>query len=444
MIKYIKDHNKIAYILYLLIIIIIGIIFCLTYKKEDFNYSLEFENQSKFVLHFSKSGNVVKAKCLNDYCDQNIEISRFLKTNYSDLERQINFLLFDELNINPELNIKLLKGKKNIDDLIKIYSKKENNNPENEPNIESEKTESATEHNTNTPNYSTDNENNSNKESVENTEINTTKPQNITPLDISIIWIPTSYSYYNVNFNAYSTTPMRYNQKDNGSVPYKNGYDLSGYMQIFDLKSQGITTDDACITFTQDKFYNAEAGATTIVPIYNNGNVSYRKFCLGLDDTPYYHKSYKEVATSVNYSSNVYEWINNRWVYLGVLDDLTFTERNPQGYTETFDLLTYIDLSYERIINDQYPLLIIQQRKELEKLEVEETKFEQQLEEEYQKIASRCGHSSSNNLTYECELEYIELSKKSTYQRGIIEEKRSEILGMDFNYMYDFSILDEK
>lgn len=464
MIKWLKEHKKISYLIYILIIILIGVIFCLTYKKENITYSIEFEANSKFVLYFNDEDVIVNAKCLNDACKKDLDVDDFIKVNYNDLQRQINFTLYNELNNGSNLNIKLSSGKKDISNLLDIYKSEENNSSndnqtDNQEEIKEEQDNSNvvenrpsnSQHNSN----KVENEANNNKNNniVENNNQNNSSNQNnstpnntqaITPLDIKIIWIPTSYSFYRVSFTNYSTTPMSYNQKDNGAIPYKNGDSVSGYMQIFNLKEQGITKDDACITFTQNKYYNDEAGATTIVPLYNNKTVSYRKFCLGLNEGVYYSTNYNEVAANVNNSSNVYEWINHKWTYVGTLENLEFTERNSQGYTQEFDVLTYIDLAYDRIINEQYPILVIKQRKELEALEQEEDEMEATMEEERQELIKICGYSHSQDITYECELQYAEFGNKWTYERGIIEEKRSEILGMDFNIMYDFSILDEK
>lgn len=457
MIKWLKKHKKISYLLYILIIVLVGIFFCLSYKKQNAAYSIEFEANSKFALFFNNDDIVIEAKCLNEFCHKNIKINDFLKINYKDLERQLDFTLYNELNNNKTINIKLSNGEKDISNLVNIY--KSNNIDTELPNIQ-EQTKEEESNSTIVENDSSDNTNTSNKvenkpnnnhtsnNTVENNDTNssnsTTSNKIFTPLDIEIIWIPTSYSYYRVSFDSYSTTPMGYNKKNNGAIPYKYGDTIAGYMQIFDLKNQGITTDDACITFTQNKYYNHEAAATTIVPLYNNKTVSYRKFCLGFDEGPYYYYSYDSIAADVNNSSNVYEWINNKWNYIGTLGNLSFTERNTLGYTQHFSVLDYIDLAYERIKTEQYPVISIKQRNELDKIEQEEDIMEEKMYKEQQEIAAVCGPSLSDDITDECELRYAEYGNKWTYERGIIEENRSEILGWDFDSMYDFSILDEK
>ncbi|MBE6152416.1 MAG: hypothetical protein E7165_03805 [Firmicutes bacterium] len=470
MFKWFKEHVKICYVIYLFIVIVIGVVFCLTYKKPNIAYSIEFEAKSKFILYFNSNNIVIKTKCLNEFCEKDIKVNEFIETNYNDLERQLNFTLYNELNNKNALNIKLASGQKDITNLIETYKQKGNDNTNNktpdikEPSKEennsnnikdesdkkeniSNKVESKPSNNQNNNNKVESKPNNNQNNNVENNTNNDTNQEHtptITPLDIEIIWIPTSYSYYKVSFDSYSVTPMGYNKKNNGAVPYKYGSDISGYMQIFDLKSQGITTDDACITFTQNKYYNHEASATTIVPLYNNKNVTYRKFCLGFDEDPYYYSSYNSIATSINNSSNVYEWIDNKWTFLGTLGNVKFTERNSQGYTQNFSVLDYIDLAYDRIMTEQYPAISIKQRNELKKIDEEEKTVSNIMDEKWQELGNTCGPSSSDDITYECELKYAELSNEWTYERGIIEEKRSEILSWDFESMYDFSILDEK
>ena len=43
MFKWFKEHVKICYVIYLFIVIVIGVVFCLTYKKPNISYSIEFE-----------------------------------------------------------------------------------------------------------------------------------------------------------------------------------------------------------------------------------------------------------------------------------------------------------------------------------------------------------------------------------------------------------------
>ena len=88
-------------------------------------------NLKQFILYFNSNNIVIKTKCLNEFCEKDIKVNEFIETNYNDLERQLNFTLYNELNNKNALNIKLASGQKDITNLIETYKQKGNDNTNN-------------------------------------------------------------------------------------------------------------------------------------------------------------------------------------------------------------------------------------------------------------------------------------------------------------------------
>lgn len=107
------------------IIVIVGFIIVIVgffmLNKGKYAYSIEVEAQSRFVLYFDKEDVVVRAKCLDNNCETNIDINSFINIKYSDLEQKITSVLANDINNGSSVNIRLASGNKDISQLQNAY-----------------------------------------------------------------------------------------------------------------------------------------------------------------------------------------------------------------------------------------------------------------------------------------------------------------------------------
>jgi len=341
----------------LLLIIFFSILF-ITFrllKKEDL-YAIEIKSKSEMVLHFDKKNEVIKMECLNDQCKNSIDSKVFNNITYDDLQKTLEDKLASEIS-EKGLRIRVVSGNKDISDLKKAFVNavneddkddvehediqsniNENSENQNEPNEETNKIEEE----------STDKKEEQSKPNQNEKPVESKPTVEINPLNITKMWI-WSYSWTNVEFDHYSKSPMKYKNYGD-AVAFGNS---EGYIQIFDLKSQGITKNDACVAFTYNDENRNMPAASTIVPIYTGGKVTYKKFCFGVDDIKYDEIHNQVQGDSTSDLANVYEWKNNKWEYIGVFEDVTFDVMMPYGYVEKFYITTLAQASYEWVRNDQ-------------------------------------------------------------------------------------------
>jgi hypothetical protein len=172
---------------------------------------------------------------------------------------------------------------------------------------------------------------NNNLTAKDNEAIDTENDYVISPLDIKEILLSDTGASIAVNFSDYNSVPMKYNNtKNNGAVDfyeinYQGNEYLTGWIQIFDLKNQGLKTDDACIAYSYkttnlEKNYGKKIGRTTIIPVYNYNTekkVLHKKYCLGLSGYGYLWDEDSHVSAHITDESNVYEWVDDKWNYVG-------------------------------------------------------------------------------------------------------------------------------
>lgn len=116
-----KNSNKILIIV--AVVALIGILGFTLLNKSSYSYSIEVEAQSRFALYFNEEDIIVKAKCLDVNCENNINIAEFNNVKYSDLESKLSYALENEINSGSNVNVRLASGDKNISQLQNAFIK---------------------------------------------------------------------------------------------------------------------------------------------------------------------------------------------------------------------------------------------------------------------------------------------------------------------------------
>lgn len=333
----------------LVLTIFFSILF-ITYRvlqKEVF-YTIEVKSNYNILLSFDKNDIVIDAECKDDNCNLK-DVNRLIDLKYDELKEMLP-QMFDE-----DIKIRLVSGDKDISSL-KLFFIKEDNVPEE--NLDNPQEETNTDNEVKDTADSKDDDEIKPSNPVPNDKPNDkpnaatpSDPQNFTPLDITFMWI-WGYSGHDVKFTHYSTVPMKYKNYGDATKFYSGGVHM-GYVQLFDLKSQGITQNDACVTFTYLDENKNSPGASSVVPVYTGGEVTYRKFCFGLKDIGY-NKNYNEItADATSDYTNIYEWINNGWMYIGKFEDIKFNLRHYHDYMDSFYITNLPELAYGWVQNEQ-------------------------------------------------------------------------------------------
>lgn len=322
-------------------------------KKETF-YAIEVKSKSAMVLHFDEDDILISVECLNDDCRKVVDAKKIEHLHYDNLQVKLKELLKDEIPKNG-IKIRVIKGQKNIGELKSAFIQKDDVNEEiteeSKNDVETNKEE----------NQANDHKNNSHtgeSSKLEKEEINVkeetpvTDKIEVTPLNITGMWI-WGYSFHHIKFDHYNTSPMGY-KKYVDSVPFgwANG-ETVGHAQIFNLNNVSGAKNEACLTFTYNDEHRNSPGASTIVPIYNNGEITYKRYCFGIDEIEY-NKTYEMVmGDTLSDYVNVYEWKNNKWVYIGIFDDILIELPTPSGYTSKYYITSLAENAYEWVKQEQ-------------------------------------------------------------------------------------------